>query len=81
MVETWNEWHEGTDVAVPKEYGRRYIELTLKYLAVDDSFKASNTTAFKLEVEFYDAAPGKLCVEFDGADENAPFSGAYIATS
>jgi hypothetical protein len=28
MVETWNEWHEGTDVAESKEFGRRYLELT-----------------------------------------------------
>ena len=31
MVETWNEWHEGTDVAESREYGRHYIELTRKY--------------------------------------------------
>jgi hypothetical protein len=147
MVETWNEWHEGTDVAESKEYGRRFIELTRKYadlfkqgwrppwpkgsysdaksvsitlgaenreaglrlienedgqtapatfagraartiqpapgkgryayFAVDDSFKASDTTAFKLAVEYFDAAPGRLSVEFDGSDENAPFRGAY----
>jgi len=27
-VETWNEWHEGTDVAHSQEYGRSYIVLT-----------------------------------------------------
>ena len=27
-VETWNEWHEGTDVAQSREYGRSYIVLT-----------------------------------------------------
>ncbi len=27
-VETWNEWHEGTDVANSREYGRAYIVLT-----------------------------------------------------
>ncbi len=27
-VETWNEWHEGTDVAHSAEYGRSYIVLT-----------------------------------------------------
>ncbi len=27
-VETWNEWHEGTDVAHSREYGRNYIVLT-----------------------------------------------------
>jgi Domain of unknown function (DUF5010) len=31
MVETWNEYHEGTDVSESREYGRRYIELTRKY--------------------------------------------------
>lgn len=31
MVETWNEFHEGTDVAESKEYGRQFIELTRKY--------------------------------------------------
>jgi len=147
MVETWNEWHEGTDVAESKEYGRHYIELTRKYsdlfkngwrppwpkgaysdaksvsitlgatnreaglkqienedgltapatlasraarvvqsapgkvryvyFAADDSFKASDTTTFTLEVDYFDAARGRLSVEFDGTDESAPFSGAY----
>ncbi|MBP7052416.1 MAG: DUF5010 domain-containing protein [Phycisphaerae bacterium] len=27
-VETWNEWHEGTDIAHSLEYGRSYIVLT-----------------------------------------------------
>ena len=27
-VETWNEWHEGTDIAASQEYGRQYIVLT-----------------------------------------------------
>jgi hypothetical protein len=147
MVETWNEWHEGTDVAESKEYGRKFIDLTRKYadlfkqgwrppwpkgpysdaksvsitlgatnrdaglrqidnedgltapamlgarsarsvqsapgkgryiyFAVDDSFKASNTTTFQLEIQCFDAAPGTLSLEFDGSDENAAFSGAY----
>jgi hypothetical protein len=37
MVETWNEFHEGTDVAESREYGRRFIELTRKY---SDLFKS-----------------------------------------
>lgn len=36
MVETWNEFHEGTDVAESREYGRQYIQLTRKYA---DMFK------------------------------------------
>ncbi len=31
VVETWNEFHEGTDVADSREYGRQYIKLTRKY--------------------------------------------------
>ncbi|MCZ6795672.1 MAG: DUF5010 domain-containing protein [Planctomycetota bacterium] len=31
VVETWNEWHEGTDIAPSRESGRKYVELTRKY--------------------------------------------------
>jgi hypothetical protein len=37
MIETWNEFHEGTDVCESREYGRQYIELTRKYA---DLFKS-----------------------------------------
>lgn len=147
MVETWNEFHEGTDIAESKEYGRRYIELTGKYarlfkqgyvppwpkgeftdadhvsvqlgernresglrqvdaedgateavsvagrvgrairpkpglgrylyLQVDDSFKRNGPARHQLEVEYFDAAPGQLALEFDGSDRRAPFQGAY----
>jgi hypothetical protein len=147
MVETWNEWHEGTDVAESREYGRRFIELTRQYsdlfkqgwrparpkglytdaksvtvtlgatnheaglkqienedgqtasaalggrsarairptagqgryiyFAVDDSFKSADAAAYQVQVEFFDAAPGRLSVDFDGSDESAPFNGAY----
>lgn len=30
-IETWNEFHEGTDIAESAEYGRQYIELTRYY--------------------------------------------------
>jgi hypothetical protein len=36
-VETWNEYHEGTDIAASREYGRQYIELNRKFV---DLFKA-----------------------------------------
>jgi hypothetical protein len=42
MVETWNEFHEGTDVAESKEYGRQYIDLTRKYA---DLFHANEKLA------------------------------------
>jgi len=34
MIETWNEFHEGTDIAPSKEYGRQYVQLTAKYAAL-----------------------------------------------
>jgi hypothetical protein len=37
MIETWNEFHEGTDICESREYGRQYIELTRKYA---DLFKS-----------------------------------------
>jgi hypothetical protein len=149
MIETWNEWHEGTDIAESKEYGRKFIELTRKYadlyrqgwkpappkgpftgansvmitlgttnrpagltqlenedgstqpktvggregrglktgtagppgrylyFSVDDSFKPDAPANFRLDVSYYDAAPGSMSVEFDGIDPNAPFGGAY----
>jgi hypothetical protein len=36
MIETWDEFHEGTEICESKEYGRQYIELTRKYA---DAFK------------------------------------------
>lgn len=147
MLETWNEFHEGTDIAESKEYGRQYIELTRKYsdlfksgwkparppgkfsaaksvsvqlaatnvesglrpiecedgvttpasaagraartakpfrnsaryfyFVVDDSFKRADTMDATLVVDYFDASAGRLRVEFDGTDTNAPFNGAY----
>lgn len=51
MVETWNEFHEATDVAESKEYGRQYIELTRKYA---DLFHANERLA-KLSGPYADA--------------------------
>lgn len=42
MLETWNEFHEGTDIAESKEYGRQYIELTRKFAG---EFKRGKQTA------------------------------------
>lgn len=36
MIETWSEFHEGTEICESKEYGRQYIDLTRKYV---DLFK------------------------------------------
>ncbi len=40
IIETWNEHHEGTDIADSREYGRQYIDLTRKYV---DLFKTGWT--------------------------------------
>jgi len=42
VIETWNEFHEGTDIAESREHGRQYIELTRKYV---DRFKQETTPA------------------------------------
>lgn len=42
VIETWNEFHEGTDIAESLEYGRQYIELTRKYV---DRFKSKTPPA------------------------------------
>jgi len=36
MIETWSEFHEGTEICESREYGRQYIVLTRKYA---DRFK------------------------------------------
>ena len=41
-VETWNEFHEGTDVAASKEYNRQYIDLTAENI---QDWKATDITA------------------------------------
>jgi len=47
------------------------------YFAIDDSFKANIGKSANVQVEYFDAAPGTLALEFDGSDPTAPFSGAY----
>lgn len=148
IVETWNEWHEGTDIAESKEYGRRYVELTrhyadmwrakrrversgkyaraesvsialaerlqssglelfdcedgkthavtLKgkqarqttktqhggryiYFDVDDAFFFQDEGGVEVEVEYYDASPGPLVLEYDSSDAKAPHAGAFKA--
>ena len=49
-VETWNEWHEGTDVAASREYGRSYIVLTRLFA---DMWRAQ--TLLRLDASYLDA--------------------------
>jgi hypothetical protein len=58
-VETWNEWHEGTDIAHSREYGRSYIVLTRLFA---DMWRAK--TVLKIASGYADAdsvkwTPGK----------------------
>ena len=58
-VETWNEWHEGTDIAHSREYGRSYIVLTRLFT---DMWRAR--TVLKIASGYADAesvkwTPGK----------------------
>jgi hypothetical protein len=46
MVETWNEFHEGTDVANSRETGRQYIDLTRKYA---DAFHSKERLSVALQ--------------------------------
>jgi len=50
------------------------------YFKVDDSFKWADSMNATLGVEYLDAAPGLLGVEFDGEDLAAPQRGAYSGT-
>ncbi len=38
LIETWNEFHEGTDIAPTQEFGRQYVDDTALYI---DRWKAS----------------------------------------
>jgi hypothetical protein len=77
MVETWNEFHEGTDVAHSQEYGRQYIDLTRKYA---DIFHAGEQTA-RIEGPYSDAK--SLSATFAGTQEDGgirvPSSGDGIS--
>jgi hypothetical protein len=44
VVETWNEFHEGTDIAESREYGRQYIEITRRYADVFKSRRPPEQT-------------------------------------
>ena len=50
------------------------------YFQVDDSFKWGRSMNATVTVEYLDAAPGLLGVEFDGEDQTAPQRGAYSHT-
>ena len=54
FIETWNEMHEGTDICESREHGRRYIELTKKYVAL---FKQGKPVDRAVALEHPDLQP------------------------
>lgn len=79
-IETWNEYHEGTDIAVSREYGAHYINLNRKYV---DLFKQgyvpprprgpfSEAKSVSVTLEATNVSAGLVQFEFaDGATQPA----------
>lgn len=57
-LETWNEYHEGTDIAVSAEYGRQYIELTRQFADVFHAGERISLTDRMVLRERVSAKPG-----------------------
>jgi hypothetical protein len=80
-VETWNEYHEATDIAASGEYGRTYIELNRKYV---DMFKAGVRPPLPRgqysDVKFVSAGMGAANNE-DGLDQFDFADGATVVTN
>lgn len=54
LLETWNEMHEGTDIAESREYGRQYIALTREYV---DKWKRNEKATETIELLHPDLLP------------------------
>ena len=81
ILETWNEFHEGTSIAESREHGRQYIDLTRKYVDLykqgDDSFKWARAMDVTVEVEYVDGTGGSFGIQYDSHDPSATLDGAY----
>ena len=58
-VETWNEFHEGTEVCETAEYGRQYIELTRKFADRFHAREALDRDAVRPSRQAATASPGR----------------------
>jgi hypothetical protein len=58
-VETWNEFHEGTDVCHSREYGRQYIELTRKFADLFHAGQKLDRVALGPVRQVATASPGR----------------------
>lgn len=54
LLETWNEMHEGTDIAESHEYGRQYIQLTREYA---ERWKRNEKSSETIVLEHPDLLP------------------------
>lgn len=72
-VETWNEWHEGTDVARSREYGRSYIVLTKLFADMwhtDTQLRFGSPYAQAERIVWEPEAPKGLTLRASGGDGN-----------
>jgi hypothetical protein len=80
-IETWNEYHESTDIAASREYGRAYIELNRKYA---DLFKSGVRLPLPRgpysDVRFVSAGLGATNTEY-GLDHFELADGTTVATN
>jgi len=58
-VETWNEFHEATEVCESAEYGRQYIELTRKFADLFHARHRLNRSSIRPSRHVASAAPGR----------------------
>jgi len=84
-VETWNEWHEGTDVAHSREYGRSYIVLTRLFADLWHSGTRLALPGSYVNADSVSWEPGKptgVNLQPSGGDGNwelRPFDGTQAA--
>lgn len=74
FIETWNEFHEGTDIAHSRQYGRQYLDLNRRFV---DLFKAGYvpprpvgpyTDARIVDIQLGATNQPRGLVQFDWAD-------------
>jgi hypothetical protein len=58
-LETWNEFHEGTDICHSREYGRKYIDLTREFADQFHACQKLDRAVMRSARQVATAAPGK----------------------
>lgn len=59
---------------IPRHQPPRYL-----YFDADDAFRPAPGEAVDIELEYLDAGTGRVVLEYDATDRNAPHAGAYKA--